>query len=80
MSCVLTDFVSGLTAKRTRSAGTLTPLTGAPKPEVDAAAARVVDHAERVGRERGEELDEHQEALVALPLRVRLGRAHVNQR
>src|SRR5215207_9456223 len=42
--------------------------------EVDAAAARVVDHAERVGRERGEELDEHQEALVALRLARRLGR------
>src|ERR1043166_8506010 len=33
--------------------------------EVDAAAARMVDHAERVRRERGEELDEHQEVFRA---------------
>src|SRR5437588_2262210 len=33
--------------------------------QVDAAAARMIDHAERVRRERGEELDEHEEVFRA---------------
>jgi hypothetical protein len=35
MSCVLTDFVSGLTVKRTRRAETLTPAVYVPKLDVE---------------------------------------------
>ena len=39
--------------------------------EVDAAAAGVIHHAERVRRERGEELDEHEEVFRAARLLLR---------